>query len=164
MVLRVMVLMKLTVFGLTATECFAIMQRQYKLRHGDSSGIELGDDFSRFDTGGTTSLHVPEVRSKTDAILEEDPDADAFEGEDSICPNLDAEAVSQLPSPSGGGGGYVRYAPGGIGEGSSLLNRWESAWGAKVRIFERVKHYFEGDQADEDRADDASDAGSASLP
>ena len=80
-VLRVVVLMKLTLFGLSATECFAIMQMQYKLRNPDSSGFKVKDDFSQFktgDEGDEASLDVHEVSSGAEAISEDDSNAEAF--------------------------------------------------------------------------------------
>ena len=96
-----------------------------------------------------------EVSSGADASPPDDPHAAAFPGEDSMCPNLDAEAKSPQPSSlSGGGGVYVRYAPGGDRRKSKLVNTWGDGWRA-IKMYEDNRHYFDGDQADEDRADPA---------
>ena len=134
------------------------MQMQYKLRNPDSSGFKVKDDFSQFktgDEGDEASLDVHEVSSGAEAISEDDSNAEAFKNEDSICPDLDKDAVSQLSSATGGADGCVRYAPGDIGDNSWLLNRWSERWSTKENIYEGNQHHFEGTQADEDRADPA---------
>ena len=175
MVLRVVVLMKLTLFGLSATECFAIMQWQYRLRNPGSSGIKVGDDFTRLEKGDAASLRVREVSSGTDAISENDPHAAAFRGEGSICPDLSKGNVQELlnssgptglqrPSATDGDDGCVRLHPGPIGALSNLLNSWRETWGAKVMIYESTPHFFDGAQADEDRADPAVAKASRYIP